>query len=52
MSTQYVPVDSSLVAIDSDHITIEGADVLVGAKEEKAMRVEDYLGIGSPLIYR
>jgi hypothetical protein len=54
-ATQYVEIDSdSLVSglIDSDHITIEGADVLVGRRDEKATRVEDYLGIGNPLIYR
>lgn len=52
MSTNYIPVDSAVVPIDSNHITIEGADVLVQKKDDKPTRVEDYLGIGNPLIYR
>jgi hypothetical protein len=56
MAAQYVEIDSTSTVvgmIDSNHITIEGADISdVGKRDEKATRVEDYLGIGNPLIYR
>jgi len=53
--SQYVEVDSeNLVSglIDSDYITIEGCDKASRALDNRATRVEDYLGIGNPLIYR
>jgi len=53
--TPYVEIDSENPVsglIDADYITIEGCDALVGRRDEKATRVEDYLGIGNPLIYR
>ena len=47
-----VEIDSTSVSIDSNRVTIEGEEVLVRAIKSRATRVEDYLGIGSPLIYR
>ena len=52
MSVQYIPVDSTTVAIDSNHITIEGADVLVLAIKERPIHPNDYLGIGTPIYNR
>lgn len=52
LTTVYIEVDSDVIAIDYDHITIEGADVMVLREDKRAARVEDYLGIGNPLIYR
>ena len=52
LTTVYVEVDSTTISIDNNHITIEGADVMVLREDKKATRVEDYLGIGNPLIYR
>jgi len=55
-SVQYIEIDSeSTVAhIDSNHITIEGADALVGrvTKKSRATKIEDYLGIGNQAIER
>lgn len=50
----YKLVDDDTVAVHSNHISIEGSDVLVMKikDEEKTTRVEDYLGIGNPMIYR
>ena len=52
MATNYVPVDSPIVAIDSNHITIEGADVSVRAIRERPIHPNDYLGIGTPIYKR
>jgi len=55
LTTPYVEVDSESTMIglvDSDFITIEGADALAHKLTNRATRVEDYLGIGNPLIYR
>jgi len=52
VQTPYIEVDSTFATINSNHFTIEGADTIEGRRDEKATRVEDYLGIGNPLIYR
>ncbi len=51
-ATPYIEIDNETVAVDSNHITIEGADQLVGRLKKRATRMEDYLGIGNPLIYK
>lgn len=52
LTTVYILVDSSTIAIDAEHITIEGADVLVQAIKNRPIHINDYLGIGTPLYKR
>jgi hypothetical protein len=52
MATYYVPVDTDLIAVDSNHITIEGADKAVGSVKSRPIHINDYLGVGTPELYR
>ena len=50
-SVQYIEIDDdrAIAIVESQNITIEGADALVGrvSKKERAIRTEEYLGIGT-----
>jgi hypothetical protein len=55
-SVNYIEIDDTreIAKVDSQHITIEGADVLVGrvSKKSRVTKIEDYLGIGNQAIER
>lgn len=52
MATYYIPVDSTTIAVDSDHFTIEGADRNVPAIKNRPIHTNDYLGVGTSLYHR